>query len=265
MSRICIFCTVIDKDGCQFLSRNPSAFKIGDPSPYQFEPVEEALFPDVSCLGFDSDGDPGTVTLLPMAADPSSAEQFSFAFAELGNNASIDIDLPDRVEALRGLVLDRSRKISTSYDSTVTGLCRLCEERHFRSQSTDSGQPWTIEDCKKYVRRFAQEQNVGLIPATSNTLEDIGNPESPFRVSKGIDITRFMLPEKTAYSSAVENFKALMDNIELVGFAEGCMVELLAEDVSLALSKGEFSDFRNGARLHLPDASLPKKPVSVPG
>lgn len=248
---------------CFQLARGASALKIDDPLPYHCDPSDEALFPDVSCLGIDSgDDDRTTVKLLPMDADPSSAEQFSFAFGELGNNASVNIGLPDRVKALRGLVLDRTRKVSARYESTVVGLCRLCEERCLRSCSNGNGQPWTLEDCKNYVRWFSQEQTVGFVANKNSSC----NPGISLSDSDEMDITAgFMLPEKTAYTSAVENLKALMDSSELAGFAEACMIELLCEDVAAALSKGVFAGKCAGVHFRLAQSSFPSNSIAVRG
>lgn len=243
-----------------------------EPSPYQFtEPLDESMFPDVACLGIDSGGDSDTVTVLPMAADPSSAEQFSFAFAELGRDASLDIDLPDRVEALRGLVLDRTRKVSTSYNAAVISLCRLYEQRRLRVGAGEEGRGWTIEDCKSYVRRFAQEQNVGL---TSNPDEPRDqNSDAVFSASSCSSFSDMqtaanglMLSERTAYSSAVEHFQALMDSTEVVGFAEACMVELFAEDVVQALKKQGFFAYGQAAGLCRGDSDpLRSKAITASG
>lgn len=243
-----------------------------EPSPYQFtEPLDEAMFPDVACLGIDSGGDSDTVTVLPMAADPSSAEQFSFAFAELGRDASLDIDLPDRVEALRGLVLDRTRKVSTSYDAAVIALCRLCEQWRLRVGAGEEGRGWTTEDCKSYVRRFAQDQNVGLA-SNAEELRDqnsgaiFGASSCPSSSDTQTAASGLMLSERTAYSSAVEHFRALMDSTEIVGFAEACMVELFAEDVVQALKKQDFFGYGQAAGLCRGDNDpLRSKPITAPG
>lgn len=197
-----------------------------------------------------------------MAADPSSAEQFSFDFEELGRNASLDIDLPDRVEALRGLFLDQTRKVSRKYESTVVELCRLCEQRHLRVH-TNRGQRLMMEDCKSYVRQFAQEQNVGVLLNT----EAKGYQESLYRLDVvNVDSSGgVMLSEKTVYSAAAENFKALMDSTELIGFAEHCLIELLVEDVVLSLKKRGFVDVGEGRTFGGRGTPLPNKSIPVPG
>lgn len=240
-----------------------------EPSPYQFtEPLDESMFPDVACLGIDSGGDSDTVTVLPMAADPSSAEQFSFAFAELGRDASLDIDLPDRLEALRGLVLDRTRVVSSSYEAAVSSLSCLVEQRRLRVRGADNSQMWSAEDCKTYVRRFAQEQNVGL-PQNADDQKDDRNVSFSSASSSMLDLqcatSGLMLAEKSAYSLAVEQFSALMDSTELVGFAEACMVELFAEDVVQALKNKGFFDCGQAASSYCRDESIPTKSISVPG
>lgn len=226
------------------------------------------MFPDVACLGIDSGGDSDPVTVLPMPADPSSAEQFTFAFAELGRDASLDIDLPDRVEALRGLVLDRTRLVSSFYEAAVSSLCCLCEQRQLRVRGADGSQIWSTEDCKTYIRRFAYEQNVGQAPNGDEQKDERcgGNSSAS---SSLLDLqsatSGLMLSEKSAYSLAVEQFRALMDSTELVGFAEACMVELFAEDVVQALKNRGFFDCGQTASSYHRDDSIPAKSISVPG
>lgn len=214
------------------------------------------MFPDVACLGI---GDSDAVTLLPMAADPSSAEQFSFAFAELGRDASVQLEFPDRLEALRGLVLDHTSKVSRSYDAAVSALCRLCEQRSLRAQAANNGREWTNDDYKVFVRLFAQEQNVGMVLNADDCKESL-QPGCSGDIPAGL-----MLSEKTVYSSAVENFRALMDSTELVGFAEACLVELLAEDVVLALTQQGFSNCGKASAFRRQGTALPNKPIAVRG
>eukprot|EP00177_Eucheuma_denticulatum_P001670 GFKZ01003005.1.p1 GENE.GFKZ01003005.1~~GFKZ01003005.1.p1 ORF type:complete len:425 (-),score=61.65 GFKZ01003005.1:1164-2438(-) len=252
------------------IARNGGAIKMDEPSPYQFtEPLDESMFPDVACLGIDSGGDSDTLTVLPMAADPSSAEQFSFAFAELGRDASLDIDLPDRLEALRGLVLDRTRVVSASYEAAVCSLSCLVEQRRLRVRGDDGG-GWSVEYCKTYIRRFAQEQNVGLGPGGDEQKDERGEGFSSGSSSM-VDLqcasSGLMLAEKSAYSLAVEQFRALMDSTELVGFAEACMVELFAEDVVERLRRKGFFNCGQAASTttYCRDESIPTKSISVPG
>lgn len=255
--------TLLRQDGCLGVFNGATTSRMDDTCPYLFAPDDESLFPDVSCLGIDSVGDSDTVTLLPMAADPCSAEQFSFDFAELGRNSSLDIDLRDRVEALRGLFLDRTRKVSRKYEATVVELCRLCEQRHLRVRA-NHGQRWTMEDSKSYVRQFAQQQNVGVVLTTDE--KGYQEPRDPLDVVKGVDTAGgLMLSEKTLYSAAVENFKALMDSTELTGFAEQCMIELLMEDVVLSLKKRGFGDVGDVRAFGGRGTSLPNKTIPVPG
>lgn len=230
-----------------------------DPSLYQFSDVQdENMFPDMACLGLDCSADSGNVTLLPMPADPSSAEQFSFAFSGLGRDACVEIDTPDRVEALRGLVLDRTCKVSRMYDATVQGLHRLCEQRYLRAKSGSScGKLSSIEDCRNFVRAFAHEQSAGF------SLDELGDLQSGLAVGLGFgeQTSGVMLCERTAHSLAVERFKTLMDSAELAGFAEACMVELLAEDVVLSLAKQGYSEFDNGNGCKMQDTVMGTKPV----
>lgn len=236
-----------------------------EPSPYQFSNAddEENPFPDVACLGIDTGCGSENITLLPMPADPSSAEQFSAAFGQLGRDASIDIDLPDCLEALRGLFLDRSSKLSRAYDTAVTAICRLCEQANLRSRSSQTGREWTVDDCKIYVRRFAQKQNV----AVAGGFGEWGHMPSGWRsrsLEKGDVASGVMLSEKTAYSFAVESFRALMDSTELIGFAEICIVEVLAEAVVHAYAKAQVFETGKVGAFRCSDAPLSNKPIPVP-
>lgn len=213
------------------------------------------MFPGMACLGIrDSDA----VTLLPMPADPSSAEQFSFACAELGRDASVEFELRDRMEALRGLLSDETSIVSRRCNAAVSVLCHLFQERNLRRTQLASKQ-WTLEDCKDFVRMFAQEQNFGII-------SNIGDWKGSLLLGSSSDILAgLMLSEKTVYSSAVEYFRAYSDSPELVGFAEACLVELLAENVGLALAKLGLSNFGSSSAFEHCDTAVPTKPIPVPG
>lgn len=205
---------------------------------------EDRLFSDMAGLGLDASVDPDNSTLLSMPADPSSAEQFTFAFSGLGRDAYLAFDAPDRVEALRALLLDRTRKVSKLYDLTVQAVCKLYEYRlhnHNRSE-TDSDRYSTQEDCKRFVRSFAR---------LDNTSGQLGTTISSSSSGREVNLPTVMLTEKTLHSAATERLRALMDSTELFGFAETCLIELLGEDVSSAVSHRVFSDFEKGTTFPL--------------
>lgn len=218
---------------------------------------EDNLFADMACLGLDASLDPGNHTLLPMPADPSSAEQFTFAFSGLGRDACLALDTPDRVEALRALLLDRTRGISAQYDVTVQSLCGLYEHRrqHCDCFNSESSEVVSVDACKSFVRLFAQVLNVTVCvdsmgtPLTHNCIPVCSSNPSAV-----------MLSEKTLHSAAVESMQTLMDSTELVGFAETCLIELLAEDVASATSHRKISDYGqcSACRMSEPNMAGPK-------
>lgn len=245
------------------LLSSPTSFNMEEPSLYQFsDPEQENMFPDVACLGIECNGGSDNLTLLPMPADPSSTEQFSFAFAELGRDASLAIDLPDRVDALRGLVQDTTRKVSRLYETTVLSLSRfLCQQRKDLTKPGDSFSHSAVEDRKDFVRRFATEHGSGY------GMRSVCSPgELPCSASFGNDSgSRLMLSERAVYSGAVESFRSLMDSAELDGFAETCMFELLAEDVVSMLASPGFcsAELTSCSSLHS-SSSLGSKALSAP-
>lgn len=202
----------------------------------------------MACLGLDGSADPNNNILLPMAADPSSAEQFSFAFSGLGRDAYLAFDAPDRVGALRALLLDRTRSVSHLYDSTVQAICHLYDYRcKHHLDMIDPG------DCQQFVRSFAR------LDMSSFSSDALGTPadESCSGISENNNCPAVMLPEKTLHSAAVEKFRNLMDSTELVGFAEACLVELLAEDVASASSLRLFVNYDRNLPCRLPEKRLP--------
>lgn len=231
----------------------PSIYPITDPE-------DDNIFPDMACLGLDCSADPGNQTLLNMPADPSSAEQFTFAFSSIGRDC-IEMDKPDRVEALRSLVVDRTRNVSVTYEATLKSLARLCELRYLRARTTVIAQKVScIDECRNFVRAFAHEQTSAF---NFNQLPDLPSALAPALRPFG-DSSSVMLSEKTTHSSAVENFKTLMDSTELAGFAETCMVELLAEDVVSSLGKQGYDQFNSAAACRVPNQGLVTKPIPTP-
>lgn len=216
-----------------------------EPSLYQFhDDNSDNIFPDFAFLGIGSSGDSENATLLPMPADPSSTEQFSFAFAELGRDASLAIDLPDRIVALRLLVQDRTKKVSKLYDGCVSSLSRLWAQTCAKKQLARAAKGQTkdrklAEQLKQLIRSLVEQQDpaVGFaamrqnstLPGTEAKKQLNTKPHSPI-----------MLPERSLYIAAVENLSSLLDSFQVIGFAEACLVELLAEDV---LAESNLSEF----------------------
>lgn len=195
-------------------------------------PDEDHLFSDLACLGLDASADPTNNTLLPMPADPSSAEQFSFAFSGLGRDAYLAFDAPDRAGALRALLLDRSRQISYLYDTTVQAVYQLYKYRSEHKLDAPTGTCDSLtdtDDCKEFVRLFAQLDNSGLSCLDSDSCSNVGEV---MLVPEGLHGSSLMLPEKTLHSAAAEKLRTLIDSPELVGFAETGLVEVLSDDVS---------------------------------
>lgn len=193
---------------------------------------EDDLFTDMACLGLDGSADPNNHTLLPMPADPSSAEQFTFAFSGLGRDACLALDTPDRGEALRAMLMDRTRRVGKLYSATVQSIRCLYEHR-CRAGDTGTDYATTTDGCKHFVRRFAQLHNinVGMEIGSSSELNVVSVcSTNPCAVS---------LSEKSLCSAAVESLRALTDCSELAGFAEACLVDLVAEDVASRPSQAE--------------------------
>lgn len=186
----------------------------------------------MACLGLDGSADPNNHTLLPMPADPSSAEQFTFAFSGLGRDACLALDTPDRGEALRAMLMDRTREVGKVYSSTVQSIRCLYEHR-CRACDTESNNARTTEGCKDFVRRFAQLHNVNV------GTEMVNNPECNIVSVCNENPCAVSLSEKSLCSAAVESLRALTDCSELAGFAEACLVELVAEDVASLTSQTE--------------------------
>lgn len=214
----------------------------------------------MACLGLDCSPRANNTVLLPMPVDASSVEQFSFAFS--GCSTSLKIDAPDRREALRGLVLDRTRRVSRAYEATVIALARLCEQRHLRAKATNTDVKLSsVDDCRNFVRAFAHEQSsgVGLEYDGMDVCEEITQRMRSTRLG-----VVMMLPERAAHCHAVNCFKALMDSSELEGFAEACMVELLAEDVIAMLAQQGHTDFELEAACRIADAPIASEPIPTP-
>lgn len=224
---------------------------------------EDHLFSDMACLGLDASVDPDNHTLLTMPADPSSAEQFTFAFSGIGRDACLALDTPDRAEALRALLRDRTCNVSKFYDTSVAAITRLYEHRRHHSESVGEDHLPTADDCKNFVRSFAHLHNVALgMDCSTDSSRDKNHVPVCSSNSSAV-----MLSEKTLHSSAVESLRSLMDSAELVGFAEACLIELLAEDVAAAVASPPqiIAEYDHAASCRLSDPKIAQpKSISTP-
>lgn len=218
----------------------------------------------MACLGLDGSADPNNHTLLSMPADPSSAEQFTFAFSGLGRDACLALDTPDRGEALRAMLMDRTRQVGKLYSATVQSIRCLYEHR-FHACDTESGCARTTEGCKDFVRRFAQLHNINA------GTEIVNNAERNVVSVCSKNPCAVSLSEKSLCSAAVESLRALTDCSELDGFAESCLVELVAEDVACMTSQvernehGDVADGETSVRCGPMKRCIPRpKPITTP-
>lgn len=220
------------------------------------DPQDETMFPDMAVLGLNGSPRASNNVILAMPVDASSVEQFSFAFS--GQSNSFNIDAPDRREALRGLVQDGTTNVSRAYEATVTALSWVCEQRHMRAKARKiDAKLSSVDDCRNFVRAFAHEQSSGFGMEDCHSSPTVFHASaSPLHRNVGV-----MLPEKAAHCNAAECFNALMDSSELQGFAEACMVELLAEDVIAALAQHGLADFEKDAACRIPDATMRSKAI----
>lgn len=213
-------------DDCRFgFLNSPTFLNVEEPSLYQFNEVDDgSVVPDFAFLGLGRDKNSQNDTLLPMAADPCSTEQFSFAFVELGRDASLAIDLPDRIGALRALV--QEKQVSNCYDICVGNLSALWKHQ-CRSKPQMQREPLLY--LKEFIRALVLQQDPTCVSSTA-----ADSPEKPHLGGTGTQ-SPIMLSEKALYIAAAESLTGLMDNVQMVGFAEACLIELLAEDIRAAV------------------------------
>lgn len=207
---------------------------------------EDNLFTDMASLGLNASADPTNNTLLSIPVDPSSAEQFSFAFSGLGRDACLAFDIPDRLGALRTLLLDRTHEISKMYDSTVQSIHQLYKYRSEHmlesahsspSSSCSDVRKSSLGSIKRFVRAFAQldtpiaprSRSAGL---SSSSLAGMVDDDDDANVTT-LHKPSLMLMEKTLQSAASEKLHTLLDRLsDAAGFEEAGLLELLSDDVS---------------------------------
>jgi hypothetical protein len=218
---------------------------IDEPSPYPFpDPAVDSMFPELVVLGLgdcDIDGQSTSAALaLPaMAADPSSAERFSFSDDAVFNSDAFPvIDSPDHRTALISLVRDRARTPGRLYYACVRALAQLGSrliEKSIRPAASCGS------ECRLFVRAFAAEHmsahGGGFTPSSGAGGESVFTT----RQQHGIMACRLMLPERAAYETAVDALRAMFDCTYLAIFPEELVLQLLEDDVSeLSASSGQF-------------------------
>lgn len=214
------------------LPTSPSAFDDGfslraashhvpvDPhseSPYQFKDLDgEDAFPDLACLGIGSDADSretrNALSLPTMAADPSSAEQFSFCDYDSAFGAPDPVLVADPLyqrTVLNSLIHDSSLPDGRLFNACTRALAQLClrllESRHSPSSAVTA-----------FVRTFAEEQNLNS-----------RYPDSP-QCSMA---ARLLFPDRVVYDQAVDAFRAMCDCTNLAIFQLPLLLVVLEERV----------------------------------
>jgi hypothetical protein len=185
-------------------------------SPYQFtDPAGVNAFPDLACLGLGggSDADPPAALSLPsMAADPSSAETFSFCDADSAFGSPdpvLAVDPPYQRTALLTLIRDRARTPGRLYHMCVLALAHLGDRLvENRTLSPSSG--------AEFIRAFVYEHSAD-------------SPGGDMHVNVA---SRLLFPDRTLYDQAVDAFRAMCDCSYLAIFSEALVLSLLEEDVS---------------------------------
>lgn len=196
-------------------------------SPYQFQDLaNEDAFPDLACLGIGGDGESretcNELSLPTMAADPSSAEHFSFSDTDTAFGAPDPVLVADPLyqrTVLNSLLRDCSLPAGRLFDACTRALAQLClrllESRH----SLSSAVP-------EFVRSFAEEQSPGSRSADSPPLM----------------ASRLLFPDRIVYDQAVDAFRAMCDCTNLAIFKLPMLLRVLEEKVvgHLASSPTDF-------------------------
>lgn len=216
------------------LRGSPPIFNVHEPSPYPLsDPTLPNGFPDVACLGLDGPNDqdsPTSLSLPLMAADPSSAEHFSFpGDAVFSADASLVFDPPDQRTAFIDLVKDRSRSPGRLYHACVRDIAQLTQRLIAKSSLTKTLSP---PERREFVRFFAAE----LGALGSGPKDDVAL-NGPLRQS--VAAARLMLPDRAAYDTAADALCAMMDCVELSIFPEDVVFQVLEDDVDHVITSPE--------------------------
>lgn len=217
-----------------------SALDVHGPSPYQFsDPACESdtnVFPDVACLGLGGEDDDvasapvpqPTLSLPSMAADPSSAEQFSFSDSDsvFAPDPSLVIDPLGQRAALAALVRDKSRSPCRIFHACTRALAAL----GFRliENGTLPAAP-TAAERRSFVRAFISEHSAAA--AGENMSLDLMSDDEPRQPSHPAVASRLPFPDRTAYDTAVDTFRAMADCNYLAIFSDALVQQLLEEEV----------------------------------
>jgi hypothetical protein len=215
-------------------------------SPYQFkDPAGDDAFPDVACLGIgggsDSEETPASLSLPAMAADPSSAEHFSFSdsISVFGApDPALVVDPLYQRTALLSLIRDRSLPAGRLFHTCVRALAelglRLLESRYPLPSAVS-----------KFVRAFAAEhsssspnedEHMASIGEDGDEEDEDDEAESVARGSHCSMAARLLFPERVVYDHAVDAFRAMCDCANLAIFSLPLLLLVLEEDVALLMA-----------------------------
>lgn len=186
-------------------------------SPYQFQDLaNEDAFPDLACLGIGGDADSretcNELSLPTMAADPSSAEHFSFCDTDTAFGVPDPVLVADPLyqrTVLNSLLHDRSLPAGRLFDACTRALAqlglRVLESRHSPSSAVTA-----------FVRSFAEEQS----------------PCSRHADSPPLMAARLLFPDRVVYDQAVDAFRAMCDCTNLAIFKLPMLLLVLEEKVA---------------------------------
>lgn len=187
-------------------------------SPYQFQDLaNDDAFPDLACLGIGADTDSREIcnelSLPTMAADPSSAEHFSFCDSDSAFGVPDPVLVADPLyqrTVLNSLLHDRSLPAGRLFDACTRALAQLCMRLLESRQSPSSA-------VTAFVRSFAEEQ--------SPSSRDAGGPTLSMAA-------RLLFPDRVVYDHAVDAFQAMCDCPNLLIFKLPMLLLVLEEKVA---------------------------------
>lgn len=218
-------------------------------------------FPDVACLGLETDETDGaaSLTLPTMAADPSSAERFSCSEADSLFGAPDPVLVVDHIAqrtALVTLTRDHSRTPAILYHICLRALHQLCQrlvENRLLSQAAvvDFIRAFSAEHSDSAASESDEEgdgpNDVHMTCDDDDDDDDDGAPAGSFvsggsyqsrsrhvmggRQLCGSVTSRLLLQDRMLYEQAVDAFRAVCDCAFLAIFADTLLFALLEEDV----------------------------------
>lgn len=187
-------------------------------SPYQFQDLaNEEAFPDLACLGIGGDADSretcNALSLPTMAADPSSAEHFTFCDTDTAFGVPDPVLVADPLyqrTILNSLLHDRSLPAGRLFDACTRALAQLCLRLLESRQSPSTA-------VTEFVRSFAEEQS----PSSRNA------DSPPLSMA-----ARLLFPDRVVYDQAVDAFRAMCDCSNLAIFKLPMLLLVLEEKVA---------------------------------